>query len=170
MSKDDKHIPVIGWFQPHAPYNWDGLVLDKKTGELVKEPSATKQSFVAECDINNIVREFTHTGQVAHINEKAALGAFIDLPDTTDYQQAVELARAGQVAFDQLPAQVRARFGNDPAQFLDFMGDPANQQEAIDLGLAVDNRPPVLPEATAVLPSPSGPEAALPPPTAPKGS
>lgn len=167
MSKDDKHVPVIGWFQPHAPYNWDGLVPDAKTGELVKEPSMTKQSFVAECDINNIVREFTTTGQLAHINEKAAMGAFVDLPDTIDFQQGLEIVRQAEASFAQLPAKVRARFGNDPAEFLAFMADPASQEEAIALGLATDTRPPRPAEPPA---EQSGPKAAQTPPAPQNGS
>lgn len=157
MAKDNEHVKVVGWFQPHAPYNWDGLVPDPKTGELVKEPSMTKQSFVAECDINNIVRDFTQTGQIAHINEKAAQGAYVDLPDTMDFQHGLELVRQAQASFDSLPAQVRARFANNPAEFLAFMGDPANQEEMIKLGLASDTRPPQPPEPPPETP-PKGPQ------------
>ena len=75
-------IPTyIGWYRPHAPVNWDGLILDRKTGELVKEPSMTKQEFVAECDINNVIRSYQVTGIMAHLNERAAQGMFMDLPD-----------------------------------------------------------------------------------------
>jgi hypothetical protein len=34
-----------------------------------------------------------------------------------------------------LPADVRARFENDPANLLDFMVNPANNAECIKLGL-----------------------------------
>lgn len=157
MSKNDKqHVPVIGWFQPHQPVDWDGYIADPKTGELVKEPSMTKQSFVAECDINNIVKEFTQTGQVSHVNEKARQGAYVDLPDSMDFQQGLEMVRAAETAFMTLPAQVRARFGNDPAQFLEFFQDPANQEEAIKLGLASDTRPPEpAPKAPDPAPAPA---------------
>lgn len=37
--------------------------------------------------------------------------------------------------FDTLPSKLRLRFGNDPAEFLSFVEDPANDQEMIDLGL-----------------------------------
>lgn len=139
-----KKLPdVIGFYLPgDRSHDWTGLVADSKTGELVKEPSMTKQSFVAECDINNIVKDFTTHGMVTHINEKAAQGAFIDLPDQIDYQASLEIARSAQQAFDALPAQIRKRFDNDPAKFLDFMHDPKSQDEAIALGLAVDTRPP----------------------------
>lgn len=159
-----KKLPdVIGFYLPgDRRDDWTGEVLDRKTGELVKEPSMTKQSFVAECDINNIVHAFTATGQFTHVNEKAAQGAFVDLPDQSDFQEALELARAGQVAFMQLLAHLRARFENDPAQFLAFMANPENQEEMIKLGLATDTRPPPPP-----LP-PAPPAAAAAPADGPK--
>lgn len=164
-----KKLPdVIGFYLPgDRRHDWTGEVTDPKTGELVKEPSMTKQSFVAECDINNIVHAFSQTGQIAHINERAAAGAFVDLPDSLDYQQAVELARAGDAAFMALPAQIRARFDNDPARFLDFVEDPANQQELIELGLATDMRPQAPPAAPSGPPSNDGAPPLVPPP-APK--
>jgi len=154
-----KKLPdVIGFYMPgDRRDDQDNLIPDKRTGELVPNPTMTKQAFADQCDINTIVREFTRTGMITHINERAAAGTFQDLPDSMDYQQALELARSGQAAFDQLPAKVRARFGNDPAQFLDFIHDPANQQEMIDLGLATDLRPPKAPESSpTAAPAPEG--------------
>lgn len=165
--KSNKHMEVAGFFfVPHdqKQTDWTGEILDPKTGELVKEPSMTKQSFVAECDINNIVRDFTVTGQIQHINEHAAKGQFVDLPDNLDYQEAVEIARLGNNAFSVLPAQLRARFDNDPEKFLMFMADPANQEEMIKLGLATDTRPP------PAVAEQSGPKAAQTEPTPQKGS
>lgn len=170
MSTVLKKLPdVIGFYLPgDRRQDCDNLVVDRKTGELVLDPSMTKQSFVAECDINNIVRDFTQHGMVSHINEKAAMGAFVDLPDTIDYQMAIEIARSAQGAFDQLPAKVRARFDNDPAKFLDFCQDPKNQDEAIALGLATDTRPPK--EAETPPPAAPAPSPTPPPPKVSEGS
>lgn len=153
-----KKLPdVIGFYMPgDRRDDYTGLVADPKTGELVYQPSMTKQSHLAECDINNIVRDFTQHGMVTHINEKAAQGAFLDLPDAIDYQASLEIARAGQAAFDQLPAQVRKRFDNDPAAFLDFLHDPVNRDEAIELGLV--ERPPPEPPKTPETPPPEAPK------------
>lgn len=145
-------IPTyVGWYQPHRSVDWTGEVLDLKTGELVKEPSMTKQSFKDECDINNIVKAFQVTGIIAHINEKAAQGAYIDLPSALDYQESLNIALAAQASFDTLPASVRSRFDNDPAQFLEFMADPQNQDEMITLGLAKDTRPTEVSQPVAPL-------------------
>lgn len=148
-------VPVyVGWYRPHDPVDWTGEVLDPRTGELVKEPSMTKQEFKAECDINNIIKSFSVTGIVTHINEKAAQGAYIDLPDPMDFQEALGLVDQATKSFATLPSSVRSRFDNDPTKFLEFMANPDNQDEAIRLGLATDNRPPPPPEPT---PGPTSP-------------
>jgi phage internal scaffolding protein len=143
-----KKLPdVIGFYLPGDRRNdQDNLVEDLKTGELVTLPSMTKQSFKAECDINNIVRDFTpqYMAELTMLNQQA--GLYQDLPDTIDYQMSLEALRQTDAAFASLPAKIRARFDNDPAQFLQFFNDPANQEEAIALGLALDTRPPPPPE------------------------
>lgn len=144
-SKDyvtENQPEYVGWYTPHAPVDWTGEVLDPKTGELVKEESLTKQSHKEECDINNIVKAFSLTGQITHLNERAAAGVYADLPDQVDYQEALNTVIQGEVAFASLPSSIRERFSNDPAEFLAFMANPDNQEEMIKLGLAVDKRPP----------------------------
>lgn len=110
--------------------------------------SMTKQSFVEECDINNILRDFGKTGQFNHMAAHQREGVYADLPDNLEFQDAMNIVLESQTAFATLPSQVRSRFHNDPAEFLEFMADPANQDEAIRLGLATDKRskiPPVAP-------------------------
>lgn len=126
----------VGWYQPHPSIDEDNLAIDPKTGELTELPSMTKQSFVAECDINNIIRDFQLSGQVAHINARAQQGAYLDLPDTIDFQESFNLVRQAQDAFDTLPAKIRANFDNDPAQFLAYVQDPANHAQLVTWGLA----------------------------------
>lgn len=162
-NKNDKQPNYNGltysFYRPHDPKatGFDNLVVDAKTGELVPMPSMTKQSFVEQCDINNILADYKISGQIRHINEKASTGIYADLPSSIDFQESMNLVIAGEAAFATLPSQIRARFGNDPAQFLDFMSDPSNQDEAIKLGLAKDNRPPApLPGQDQVPPLLSG--------------
>ena len=103
----------------------------------------TKQEFVAECDINNIIKQYSATGQLKHISARAAQGQYMDLPDDLDFQTSLEIVRQAQEAFATLPSSTRARFENDPQNFLAFLSDPANQDEAIKLGFATDRRPPL---------------------------
>lgn len=107
--------------------------------------SATKQSFVEECDINNILREYSKTGQFNHMAQMQREGVYAELPDEMDFQQAMNIVVQSEAAFASLPSKVRNRFHNNPAEFLEFMADPENQDEAIRLGLAVDTRPEIPP-------------------------
>lgn len=101
---------------------------------IVKGPSLTQQQFKDECDINNILRSYTETGTINHINRKNHLyGDFSDIPN---FQESLDIVRYAEEQFMLLPAKVRARFENDPAQLVAFCNDPNNMQEAIELGLA----------------------------------
>lgn len=124
-------------YRPHKRVVEDGTIFDRATGVFVKPPSMTKQSHKEECDINNIIKTFKVSGMVTHVNTKAQTGAYIDLPDNMDFQQAVEIVRAGEQAFASLPSKVRSEFDNSPEAFLGFMAssDPGDRQRAIDLGL-----------------------------------
>lgn len=146
MAKDYTS-PHLGFYRPHKRVQFTGELVNPVTGEVTRPPSMTKQSFVEECDINNILREYSASGQLRHISARAEQGMYADLPDQADFQTALNIVLEGQTAFASLPSKVRNRFNNDPAQFLEFMADPANQDEAIRLGLATDNRPPASPPA-----------------------
>jgi phage internal scaffolding protein len=132
------------FYRPHdrARTAFTGELVCPVTGTITSPPSRTKQEFKDQCDINNIIKAYKITGQINHISANAAKGMYADLPDETDYQTALNVQREAATAFASLPSQVRDRFDNDPAEFLAFMGDPANQDEMIKLGLATDNRPP----------------------------
>lgn len=159
MTKSDLLMPdypvdLVGWYQPHPVGSemtrQDNLYPDPKTGKPVYQPSMTKQSFKDECDINVIVRRAEAAGTMDLLVERARQGVYADLPEPLDYQEAIHQSRAAEAAFMTLPAAVRSRFENDPAQWLAFMGDSANQQEIIDMGLAVDTRPGDPPPPTKV--------------------
>lgn len=129
-------MPVIGFYHPRPRIgDYTGEVTNPITGEVTTPPSMTKQEFVAECDINNIVKEYLITGQVQHIAAKAAQGQYLDLPQPMDFQESVHVVMQAQQAFESLPSRVRERFGNDPEQFLQFFYDPANADEARELGM-----------------------------------
>nr|QJB20722.1 MAG: internal scaffolding protein [Microvirus sp.] len=104
---------------------------DQETGEEL--PSRTKQSFRDECDINNIMRRYETTGVIQHV--AGSVPEFGDYISELDFQQSMNAVLEAQELFAQLPARVRDRFGNDPAQMLAFLGDEKNKDEAIKLGL-----------------------------------
>lgn len=97
-------------------------------------PSRTKQSFLAECDINRIMKKYQKGEIVTHVNKfPGGYGDFIAPPD---YHEAMNKVIAAQAMFGSLPSSVRSRFANDPGLFLAFVGDPKNTAELISMGLA----------------------------------
>lgn len=105
---------------------------EKPRVPLICGKSRTKQSFKEECDINRILQQFRKTGLVDFFNKHSP-----QYGDVTgiNFQQAMDNVVAVRNVFDDLPAVTRARFRNDPAEFVDFLSDPANDAEAIKLGL-----------------------------------
>lgn len=152
------------FYRPHARVTEDGRVVNPVTGEITYPPSMTKQEFKAECDINNIIKQFSATGMLRHISSKASTGSYQDLPESVDFQDALNTVHAGQAAFATLPSKVRSRFGNDPAEFLIFLNDPANEPEARALGLL---NPAVAAVVPPPMPTTPGGDIPVPPAVAP---
>lgn len=142
------------FYRPHARVQYTGLILDPVTGELAPPVSRVKQEFKRECDVNNILKQYSRTGMLNHVSARAAQGMYADLPDSVDYQESIALVRDAEYRFMSLPAKIRDRFGNDPASFLAFCADPKNLEEMRALGLA--NKPTV---TEAEPPPPSEPPA-----------
>jgi len=118
-------------------------------GEVVKqrprvkyvnnEPSLTRQEFKDECDLGILLQRFCKTPEGRAALQAASGFAegcrFEDVSMVPDFRAARDLINAASEKFGALPAIVRRRFGNDPAEFLDFMQNPANLDEARTLGL-----------------------------------
>lgn len=109
--------------------------------------SLTKQADKDRCDINRIINGYQKTGVITHSN--SAQPSYGDATGV-DFQDAMNLVISAENAFMELPAAVRKRFGNDPAQFLEFTSNEANLEAMYEMGLA--ERPP------ALEPSPEGGE------------
>lgn len=132
-----------------TPYNYDVDAVSNETGLKCEDPSLAQQHSAEECDINYIVERFGVTGQLPENNRP--MPTYGDFTGVSDYRQALDAVTQAQEAFMSLPANVRERFDNDPALFVDFCSstDPADRSEAIELGLIA---PPVKPDG--VIPSP----------------
>lgn len=111
----------------------------KKTSIRFTEPSLTKQADRDACNINNIMARYEKTGIVDHV--MSSPGTFGDFSDVDDYQDALNKIQAAQALFDALPAQVRAKFENDPTLFLEFAQNPENYDQLVDMGLALPKTP-----------------------------
>lgn len=153
------------FYRPHKRVTFDNSAPDPKTGKPVYIPSMTKQEFKHECDINNVIKQFKphHMHQMLVAN--LASGMYADLPDSVDYQEALHLVEEAKRQFLSVPAKVRERFGQDPAEFLAFTQDPANLEELRALGLAKPAEQPPAPLEVVI----KGPAQDSPPPPVSKG-
>lgn len=104
--------------------------------------SRTKQAFKGECDINKIVAKATQTGFVDSMNGTPPM--YADVSDVPDYQTSLNVVIYAKKRFDALPAEVRRRFGNNPNELVEFMGNEENREEAVKLGLLP--KPPKAPK------------------------
>lgn len=141
MSK----TPRRSFYRPHKRVTFDNLYLDPATGELTQMPSMAKQEFKHECDINNVIKQFKPHHMAEMLRQNLAAGAYADLPDSYDYQEALELTKEAERQFMTVPSKVRERFGHDPAVFLAFTSDPKNLDEMRTLGLAKPLPAPIPP-------------------------
>lgn len=117
--------------------------------------SYVQQQFKDDCDIHVIVNRFR---QGLPVNVMEQPPRFGDFTDVKDFQAAQNLIARTTEFFEALPSDIRARFANSPAEFLSFINDPENEQEAIELGLLQK-----APEAPVVDSKPSGTDPLTPP-------
>lgn len=123
--------------------------------------SLTKQSHKDECDVNKIVKRFTRTGLLTHLNPAKPNYGFAP---SLDYQQALDLIRETEDGFYSIPADIRKEFGSDPQTFLEALQAPNAEERLKGLGLLETPRSEARESAQAASPpaqaSPEGGEAA----------
>ncbi len=118
-------------------------------------PGLTKQSFRDECDVNFIMNKWQRTGEIPADQLGKMRPEYGDFSNPNDYMTALNQVLEAQEAFASLPAFLRDRFANEPANLLRFLSIPENQEEAIKLGLATAPDPPS-PETGEEPPTPEG--------------
>jgi len=114
------------------PYAYDTDAASNESGLHCEDASLTQQHFADECDINNILERFNVTGLLPQNPLSPRYGDFSGIDD---YHSALNAVMAAEDEFDTLPAQIRARFDNEPAKLIDFLSDENNRDEAVKLGL-----------------------------------
>lgn len=138
-----------------SPFNYDMSEASKASGVdftvvdadgvVHKARSRTQKEFKEEADINEIVRRFGLTGELP---ENVRVPVSGDFTGIDDYQSALNAVIAADNAFNELPAELRARFANSPQKLLEFVADDKNRSEAEKLGLL--KAPPPRDVVTAV--------------------
>lgn len=102
------------------------------TGPKNYDDGRTKQSFKDQCDINKMLNKAAKTGSIAHLMkyDKAVYGEFDGEFTLLDAQN--KLAYANQI-FSELPSEIRNEFNNNALDFVNFAGDPANNEKLGEL-------------------------------------
>lgn len=129
----------------------------KRVRTINNLPSRTQQQFKEQCDVNNIMAKYKKTGTITHVRN-AANGVYMDLTEIPDLLTARLQLQEAETAFLQMPASLRHKFNNDPAELISYLSNPSNHTEAIHLGLMVKRendksnddiaKPPQAPEAS----------------------
>lgn len=96
----------------------------------------TEQAHKQECDMNYILADYHRTGLLKHAARYK--GEYDDFSEA-DFQTAMYVVTEAQQMFDQLPANMRKRFDNEPGKFLAFVGNSENEAEMRKLGILKGN-------------------------------
>lgn len=135
-----------------TPYNYDTNQASDESGLECKDETRTKQSFKDEVNINTIVKRFGLTGQLP---QNVRIPQYGDYTDILDYHTAMTVVVGAQREFAKLPANMRARFGHDPEEFVRFCLNEDNREELKKMGLIKATETPPAPPAAAPEPPPS---------------
>ena len=93
----------------------------------------TEQHHKDSCDIHTIMRKYEKTGALEHTAKYG--GSYMDFPNSMQFHECMNIVAEAASMFETVPAKIRAKFGNDPAAFLDFMQDNKNYDEIEEMGL-----------------------------------
>lgn len=118
------------------PKNADGS--EKKawpSSDFSKDKGFTVQADREDADINKIINRFLKSGQLPP--QRGGQPFYGDVSDIGDLQDSLMKIKEAESLFMQYPAQVRERFENDYVKMVDFLEDPKNLDEAVELGLVV---------------------------------
>lgn len=115
--------------------------------------SMTDQQYRDECDIDMILKRYK-VGQP--LPQTARKGVYGDFSDVQDFASCLDRVKSAMDDFASLPAELRARFGNDPRAYYEYVLDPANQEECVRLGL---REAPTVPLKNDVVTAPAASQA-----------
>ena len=100
-----------------SSFNYDRDAVSNETALECLDESKAIQSAEEESNINTIVRRFGISGELPNQVAMPQSGDFTNIPD---FHTAMNLVRQAQEEFVRIPADVRARFNNDPGRFMEF--------------------------------------------------
>ena len=102
------------------------------------QKSMTIQSDRTRSDIESILNQ-----GIAAVDPRQM--SFFDVSDMPDFRGVRDAINSAYNSFDNLPAKVRKEFENDPANLIDALADPEQNDRMIELGIRerVDESPVV---------------------------
>lgn len=106
-----------------------------------KSRSITNQSDKDSADINKIMARYEKTGLITdELTGNQRQPVYGDFSGVGDFHQMqITIAKVTE-AFLALPADTRNRFQNDPHNLIQWLENPANDAEAVKLGLKNPSR------------------------------
>lgn len=96
--------------------------------------SMTQQHFAEETEINNIISFHDRTGLIKCVQQGVA--KYGDFSEINEYKENLDMIKAADAAFNELPSNVRKRFSNNAGEFFEFATNPGNLDELVEMGLA----------------------------------
>lgn len=116
-------MKILSKFSPRT-------ILPKK----VFPPTLTQQHNANDTNINSIMARARKTHQMPPAKHDAQ-ALYGDFSEVSDYHTAINHIKNAEAQFLQLPAEIRKKFENNPQNFLNYMENPDNLEEAVELGL-----------------------------------
>lgn len=134
MKKSNNDLPFYTRFCPPP-----------KCKVMFLKPSLTQQQFKEESDINNIIASVNAAGVVNNplwAGSRQPLYGDFSFIQESDYMQAQNKLIEANTLFSELPAKVRQRFNNNPADLLHYLENNPDYEEMVNLGLVVKKELP----------------------------
>lgn len=117
-------------------YNEDGTPRrNRVTLDTSNDETLVEQNHKEFVNINNIIKR--HGMDMIAQTAKLSTPEYLmdDIP-TNDFMESMLIVTKAQESFEKLPSDVRYQFHNNPAEFLDFIHNPDNQDKMVEMGLA----------------------------------
>lgn len=142
MKYLDRETGEFVEFEFRTAHNYNTDEVSRSSGLKCEDESLTQQQFKDEVDINNLMEKFGITGQIPPDTREPS---YEDYSDVNDFQTAMQQVRLAEQEFMEIPAKVRARFNNNPQEYLEFFQNGENYEEGVKLGI-INKRPLPKPE------------------------
>ncbi|AXL15232.1 internal scaffolding protein [Microviridae sp.] len=113
----------------------------RRVSQKFTAKSMTEQCHLDEVKIQNVVSRARKQGFADHLSQYG--GTYGDFCSAPDFHTAQTIIAEARSMFATIPAEIRAQFYNDPAQFLEFMQEPKNREKIEAFGFTTDHLPEV---------------------------